>query len=493
MSAPHSMMLIVESPTTPTLRSDSATAAEAPTVPICRHATSAAIRTTAAYKNLMALLRRAGINDRDTRLEWASRILRMDVPSFTVLNDDCISVLADAAHDWLIMQECRNATGALVEESLYITRFLAGECKELGDQYYTTTTQQQRQKIRRTYDMAAKKNDIRDMTTERDKALEGALAHIEKNFGKGAIMRLGEETRQPIQTISSGNTAIDIALGVGGFPRGRIIEVYGPESSGKTTVALHAIAQAQKNGGIAAFIDAEHALDPDYAHKLGVDTDALLVSQPDTGEQALEIADMLIRSGAISLIVVDSVAALTPQAEIEGDMGDSHVGLQARLMSQALRKMTGALYNSGTTAIFINQLREKIGVMFGSPETTTGGKALKFYASVRCDVRRIQTLKDGQDSIGNRTKLKVVKNKVAPPFKTAEFDIIYGEGISRESSIIDLGVEHGIVKKSGSWFTYNGDQLGQGKEKSRNYLKENSDLADEIEQLIFQKVAERSH
>lgn len=493
MSAPHSMMLIVESPTTPTLRSDSATAAEAPTVPICRHVTSAAIRATTAYKNLMALLRRAGINDRDTRLEWASRTLRMDVPSFTMLDDDCIHILADAAHDWLIMQECRNATGALVEESLYITRFLAGECKELGDQYYTTTTQQQRQKIRRTYNMAAKKNDIRDMTTERDKALEGALAHIEKNFGKGAIMRLGEETRQPIQTISSGNTSIDIALGVGGFPRGRIIEVYGPESSGKTTVALHAIAQAQKNGGIAAFIDAEHALDPDYAHKLGVDTDALLVSQPDTGEQALEIADMLIRSGAISLIVVDSVAALTPQAEIEGDMGDSHVGLQARLMSQALRKMTGALYNSGTTAIFINQLREKIGVMFGSPETTTGGKALKFYASVRCDVRRIQTLKDGQDSIGNRTKLKVVKNKVAPPFKVAEFDIIYGEGISRESSIIDLGVEHGIVKKSGSWFTYNGDQLGQGKEKSRNYLKENPDLADEIEQLIFQKVAERSH
>lgn len=277
-------------------------------------------------------------------------------------------------------------------------------------------------------------------------------------------------------------------MGIGGFPRGRIVEIYGPESSGKTTVALHAIASAQKDGGIAAFIDAEHALDPQYARLLGVDTDNLLVSQPDTGEQALEIADMLVRSGAIDIIVVDSVAALTPKAEIEGEMGDSHVGLQARLMSQALRKMTGALYNSGTTAIFINQLREKIGVMFGSPETTTGGKALKFYSSVRCDIRRIQTLKDGQDAIGNRTKLKVVKNKVSPPFKIAEFDIMYGEGISRESSIIDLGVENGFIRKSGSWFTYEGDQLGQGKEKARNFLKDNPDLANEIEQKIFQKL-----
>ena len=323
---------------------------------------------------------------------------------------------------------------------------------------------------------------------DRQNALDAALAMIEKDFGKGAIMRLGDENRPPIQSISSGNTAIDVALGIGGWPRGRVVEIYGPESSGKTTVALHAIASAQRAGGIAAFIDAEHALDPDYARKLGVDTDNLLVSQPDTGEQALEIADMLVRSGAIDIIVIDSVAALTPKAEIEGEMGDSHVGLQARLMSQALRKMTGALYNSGTTAIFINQLREKIGVMFGSPETTTGGKALKFYASVRCDVRRIQTLKDGQDSIGNRTRMKVVKNKVSPPFKVAEFDIMYGEGISRESSIIDMGVDNGLVKKSGSWFTYEGDQLGQGKEKARIFLKENPEVANEIEDKIFRKL-----
>ncbi|OFP35833.1 recombinase RecA [Corynebacterium sp. HMSC071B10] len=333
--------------------------------------------------------------------------------------------------------------------------------------------------------MAAKKKAAAASGNDRQNALDAAMAMIEKDFGKGAIMRLGDDNRPPIQSISSGNTAIDVALGIGGWPRGRVVEIYGPESSGKTTVALHAIASAQRAGGIAAFIDAEHALDPDYAKKLGVDTDNLLVSQPDTGEQALEIADMLVRSGAIDIIVIDSVAALTPKAEIEGEMGDSHVGLQARLMSQALRKMTGALYNSGTTAIFINQLREKIGVMFGSPETTTGGKALKFYASVRCDVRRIQTLKDGQDSIGNRTKMKVVKNKVSPPFKIAEFDIMYGEGISRESSIIDLGVDNGIVKKSGSWFTYEGDQLGQGKEKARNFLKDNPDLANEIEDKIF--------
>ncbi|WP_312714018.1 recombinase RecA [Corynebacterium flavescens] len=338
--------------------------------------------------------------------------------------------------------------------------------------------------------MATKKKSVSAATKgdDRKKALDAAMSMIEKDFGKGAVMRLGDDNRPPIQVISSGNTAIDIALGIGGFPRGRIVEIYGPESSGKTTVALHAIASAQKAGGIAAFIDAEHALDPGYARLLGVDTDNLLVSQPDTGEQALEIADMLVRSGAIDIIVIDSVAALTPKAEIEGEMGDSHVGLQARLMSQALRKMTGALYNSGTTAIFINQLREKIGVMFGSPETTTGGKALKFYASVRCDIRRIQTLKDGQDAIGNRTKLKVVKNKVSPPFKIAEFDIMYGEGISRESSIIDLGVENGFIKKSGSWFTYEGDQLGQGKEKARNFLKDNKALADEIEHKIFEKL-----
>lgn len=333
--------------------------------------------------------------------------------------------------------------------------------------------------------MAAKKKGPGGAGADRQKALDLAMAQIEKDFGKGAVMRLGDDERPPIQVIPTGNIAINVALGIGGFPRGRIVEIYGPESSGKTTVALHAIAEAQKAGGIAAFIDAEHALDPEYAKKLGVDTDNLLVSQPDTGEQALEIADMLVRSGAISVIVVDSVAALTPKAEIEGDMGDSHVGLQARLMSQALRKMTGALSQTGTTAIFINQLREKIGVMFGSPETTTGGKALKFYASVRCDVRRIQTLKDGQDAVGNRTKMKIVKNKVSPPFKIAEFDIIYGEGISREGSIIDLGVENGLIKKSGSWYTYKGDQLGQGKEKAREFLKESPELSAEIEDGIM--------
>lgn len=336
--------------------------------------------------------------------------------------------------------------------------------------------------------MARKKATASNQDNDRLKALDVALANIEKDFGKGAVMRLGDDNRPPIQVIPSGNIAIDVALGLGGFPRGRIVEIYGPESSGKTTVALHAIAEAQRQGGIAAFIDAEHALDPVYARKLGVDTDNLLVSQPDTGEQALEITDMLVRSGAIDIIVVDSVAALTPKAEIDGEMGDSHVGLQARLMSQALRKMTGALSHTGTTAIFINQLREKIGVMFGSPETTTGGKALKFYASVRCDVRRIQTLKDGQDAVGNRTRLKVVKNKVSPPFKQAEFDIIYGEGISREGSLIDMGVDNGIVKKSGSWFTYEGDQLGQGKEKARMHLRENPEIAQEIEVKIKKKL-----
>jgi recombination protein RecA len=323
---------------------------------------------------------------------------------------------------------------------------------------------------------------------DRDKALSTALAQIERQHGKGAVMRLGDETRAPIEVIPTGSIALDVALGIGGLPRGRVVEIYGPESSGKTTVALHAVANAQRAGGIAAFIDAEHALDPDYAKALGVDTDALLVSQPDTGEQALEIADMLIRSGAIDIIVIDSVAALVPRAEIEGEMGDSHVGLQARLMSQALRKITGALSNSGTTAIFINQLREKIGVFFGSPETTTGGKALKFYASVRLDVRRIETLKDGQDAVGNRTRVKVVKNKVSPPFKQAEFDILYGQGISREGSLIDLGVDQGIVRKSGAWYTYESDQLGQGKENSRSFLKDNPDLANEIEKKIKEKL-----
>ncbi|GLZ34247.1 protein RecA [Lentzea sp. NBRC 105346] len=323
---------------------------------------------------------------------------------------------------------------------------------------------------------------------DRDKALELALAQIDKQFGKGSVMRLGEEGRAPIEVIPTGAIALDVALGIGGLPRGRVVEIYGPESSGKTTVALHAVANAQKNGGIAAFIDAEHALDPEYAKKLGVDTDALLVSQPDTGEQALEIADMLVRSGALDILVIDSVAALVPRAEIEGEMGDNHVGLQARLMSQALRKITGALNASGTTAIFINQLREKIGVMFGSPETTTGGKALKFYASVRLDVRRIETLKDGGEPVGNRTRVKVVKNKVAPPFKQAEFDILYGKGVSREGSLIDMGVDQGILRKSGAWYTYEGDQLGQGKENARKFLLENPDIANEIEKRIKDKL-----
>src|SRR6187399_2805106 len=322
----------------------------------------------------------------------------------------------------------------------------------------------------------------------RDKALDVALANIEKQFGKGSVMRLGDETRAPLEVIPTGAISLDIALGLGGLPRGRVVEIYGPESSGKTTVALHAVANAQAAGGIVAFIDAEHALDPDYAKALGVDTDALLVSQPDSGEQALEIADMLIRSGALDLIVIDSVAALVPRAEIEGEMGDSHVGLQARLMSQALRKITGALSNSGTTAIFINQLREKIGVMFGSPETTTGGRALKFYSSVRLDVRRIETLKDGADAVGNRTRVKVVKNKVAPPFRQAEFDIMYGKGISREGSLLDMGVDMGFVKKSGAWFTYEGEQLGQGRENAKAFLSDNPQLASEIELKIKTKL-----
>jgi recombination protein RecA len=323
---------------------------------------------------------------------------------------------------------------------------------------------------------------------ERDKALDQAIAQIDKQFGKGSVMRLGDEGRVPIEVIPTGAITLDLALGIGGLPRGRVVEIYGPESSGKTTVALHAIASAQRAGGIAAFIDAEHALDPEYAARLGVDIDALLVSQPDTGEQALEIADMLVRSSAIDIIVIDSVAALVPRAEIEGEMGDSHVGLQARLMSQALRKMTGALKGTGTTAIFINQLREKIGVMFGSPETTTGGRALKFYSSIRLDVRRIETLKDGTDPVGNRTRVKVVKNKVAPPFKQAEFDILYGTGISREGGLIDVGVEQGLVRKSGAWYTYEGDQLGQGKENARAFLRDNPDLADELEKRLKEKM-----
>lgn len=323
---------------------------------------------------------------------------------------------------------------------------------------------------------------------DREKALDTALVQIERQFGKGAVMRLGQEGRAPIEVIPTGAIALDVALGIGGLPRGRIVEIYGPEGSGKTTVALHAVANAQRGGGVAGFVDAEHALDPDYAQKLGVDTDSLLVSQPDSGEQALEIADMLIRSGALDVVVIDSVAALVPRAEIEGEMGDSHVGLQARLMSQALRKLTGALNSSRTTAIFINQLREKVGVMFGSPETTTGGKALKFYSSVRLDVRRIETLKDSQEAVGSRIKVKVVKNKLAPPFRQAEMDIVFGEGISREGSLIDLGVDNGIVRKAGAWYTYDGSQLGQGKENARSYLRDNPDVAAELEKKIKEQL-----
>ncbi|RSX51337.1 recombinase RecA [Bifidobacterium samirii] len=314
----------------------------------------------------------------------------------------------------------------------------------------------------------------------RQAALETALAQVEKSFGKGSAMRLGDRPEQDVEVIPTGSLALDMALGIGGLPKGRIVEIYGPESSGKTTLALHVVANAQKAGGVAAFIDAEHALDPVYARKLGVDTDSLIVSQPDNGEQALEIADMLIRSGALDVIVIDSVAALVPKAEIEGEMGDSHVGLQARLMSQALRKMTGALSQAGTTAIFINQLREKIGVFFGNPETTTGGKALKFYSSVRLDIRRIQTIKNGDEAVGNRTKVKVVKNKMAPPFKSAEFDVLYGEGISTEGSVLDMALQCNVVRKSGSWFTYDGDQLGQGRENVRKFLKDNPGITEEI-------------
>jgi recombination protein RecA len=321
--------------------------------------------------------------------------------------------------------------------------------------------------------------------SEKQKALEMALGQIEKQFGKGSIMKLGEASaKMAVEVIPTGALTLDIALGVGGIPRGRVIEIFGPESSGKTTVALHIIAESQKRGGIAAFVDAEHALDPAYAQNLGVDIENLLISQPDTGEQALEIAEALVRSGAIDVVVIDSVAALVPRAEIEGEMGDAHVGLQARLMSQALRKLSGAISKSRTTAVFINQIREKVGIMFGNPETTPGGRALKFYSSVRLDVRKIETIKQGSEMIGSRTRVKVVKNKVAPPFKQAEFDILYGKGISRESCLIDLGVEHKILQKSGTWYSYNDTRLGQGKENTRDFLQNNPQLADEIEEKI---------
>jgi len=323
------------------------------------------------------------------------------------------------------------------------------------------------------------------MAIDKVKALENAMKQIEKDFGKGSIMKLGEASaKMNIEVIPTGTLPLDIALGVGGLPRGRIVEIYGPESSGKTTIALHVIAEAQKLGGIAAFIDAEHALDPIYAKKLGVDTDNLLISQPDNGEQALEIADALVRSGAIDVVVVDSVAALVPKAEIEGEMGDSHVGLQARLMSQAMRKLTGVISKSHTTVVFINQIREKVGVMFGSPETTTGGRALKFYATIRLDVRKIDILKQGNEMVGNRTRIKVVKNKIAPPFKQAEFDIMYGQGVSHEGCIVDLGTEMEIIEKSGAWYSYAGTRLGQGRENVKEFLRDNKNITAEIEAKI---------
>jgi len=327
------------------------------------------------------------------------------------------------------------------------------------------------------------------MDDNRKKALSAALSQIERQFGKGSVMRMGDEGAMPnIETVSTGSINLDIALGIGGLPKGRVVEIYGPESSGKTTLTLHVIAEMQKTGGTAAFIDAEHALDPVYAGKLGVNIDEMLVSQPDTGEQALEITDMLVRSGAVDIIVIDSVAALTPKAEIEGDMGDSHMGLQARLMSQALRKLTGNIKRSNTLVIFINQIRMKIGVMFGSPETTTGGNALKFYSSVRLDIRRIGAIKKGDEIVGNETKVKVVKNKVSPPFKLAFFEILYGEGISREGELISLGVEHNLIEKAGAWYSYNGDKIGQGKEKVRVFLKENPEVAATIEKALRDKL-----
>ncbi len=324
--------------------------------------------------------------------------------------------------------------------------------------------------------------------SDREKSLEMAMTQIERQFGKGAIMKLGDEEIRQIDAIPTGALSLDLALGIGGVPRGRIVEIYGPEASGKTTLALHVVAEAQRNGGMAAFIDAEHALDPVYARAIGVDVDELLISQPDTGEQALEITDMLIRSGALDVVVIDSVAALVPRAELEGDMGDVHVGLQARLMSQALRKLAGSINRSQTTAIFINQLREKIGVMFGSPETTPGGRALKFYATVRIDIRRIEAIKSGTDNIGNRVRAKIAKNKVAPPFRLAEFDIMFGDGISREGSLLDVAVEEGIVKKAGAWYTYDGDQLGQGREKAKEFLRDNPEIAVQLHDQVLRAV-----
>jgi recombination protein RecA len=352
--------------------------------------------------------------------------------------------------------------------------------------------------LRRSALRSCERNDIRasepeqrrqeTITVDRDKALDMALASIEKQYGTGSVMKMGDKASLGIEAVSTGALALDLALGIGGLPRGRVVEIYGPESSGKSTLAMHVVAEAQRNGGICAYIDAEHAMDPIYARAIGVDVDELLISQPDTGEQALEITDVLIRSGALDVVVIDSVAALTPRAEIEGEMGDTHVGLQARLMSQALRKLTANLNKTNTICIFINQLREKIGVMFGSPETTPGGRALKFYSSVRLDIRRIESIKDGAEVVGNRTRVKVVKNKVAPPFKQAEFDIMYGRGISREGSLLDVGVELGLVKKSGAWFTYEGEQLGQGRENAKSFLHDNPEILVEIDERIRTQV-----
>lgn len=340
----------------------------------------------------------------------------------------------------------------------------------------------------RLHGMEDKRKRKRGEEVERDNALEMTVSQIHRQFGKGAIMKMGDVADRKIEVISTGALALDLALGVGGVPRGRVVELYGSESSGKTTLALHIVSEAQRNGGIAAFIDAEHALDPSYARAIGVDIDELLISQPDTGEQALEIADMLIRSGALDVVVIDSVAALVPKAEIDGEMGDSHIGLQARLMSQAMRKLTGSLARSRTTAIFINQLREKVGILFGSPEVTPGGRALKFYSSVRMEVRRIETIKDGAESVGNRVRVKVTKNKVASPFRQAEFDIVFGEGISREGSLLDVAVDNGVVKKSGAWFTFDGDQLGQGRENAKKFLRENPDVAVQLQAKVFEVV-----
>ena len=382
----------------------------------------------------------------------------------------------------LLMDEMGGKYGVLRGRNVVYPFVLTIYIKKLAENQKKLLQTEQKQNI--ILSVTFSRLFLRGLNMEKDKALEAALSQIERAFGKGSIMRLGQDTKIDIEAISTGSLGIDIALGIGGLPKGRIVEIYGPESSGKTTLALSVIAQAQKKGGTCAFVDAEHALDPSYAKKIGVDINNLLISQPDAGEQALEIADTLVRSGAIDVLVVDSVAALVPKAELEGEMGDSHMGLQARLMSQALRKLTATVSRSNTLIIFINQIRMKIGVMFGNPETTTGGNALKFYASIRMDIRRVGAIKDKEDVIGSQTRVKIVKNKVAPPFKTVDFDIMYGEGISKVGELIDLGVKAGIVEKAGAWFSYNGEKLGQGRENAKQVLRDNPALADEIERKI---------